>query len=221
MIPPISPTALQTFVLCPRQYQAKYITKEVKFEPSKHAEFGDLLHKSIEMYLKKGTPLPALLAPLQPALDKIRSKPVFLHGAEVKLAVDKEGRNCDWFDKAAYQRCIVDAIVSDVEGKHIVCIDWKTGKHRPAPIQHDIIKRCVSASFRQAFSVTTLFIYLFSGSADRQRHTPGDALPALDRHMNDLQAAYAAKKFDPTPNGLCKNWCDVVACPHNGKYKGT
>ena len=55
-----SPTSLQTFLTCPKQYHAKYITKEVKFEQNVHAVFGDLVHKSLENYLKHKEPLPSV-----------------------------------------------------------------------------------------------------------------------------------------------------------------
>ena len=84
-----SPTSLQTFLTCPKQYHAKYITKEVKFEQNDHATFGDLVHKSIENYLKHQEPLPTILHDLQPTLDKMGQ---VLFGAETKLAVDKQGQ---------------------------------------------------------------------------------------------------------------------------------
>ena len=74
-----SPTSLQTFLTCPKQYHAKYITKEVKFEQNDHATFGDLVHKSIENYLKHQEPLPTILLALvcpPPASFPLRTTPV-------------------------------------------------------------------------------------------------------------------------------------------------
>ena len=31
------------------------------------------------------------------------------------------------------------------------------------------------------------------------------------------EAAYNSGEFNPTPNGLCRQWCAHVACVHNGK----
>ncbi len=44
---PASPTSLGTFLTCPRQFQAKYITKEVVFQPTEASLFGDRGHKGL------------------------------------------------------------------------------------------------------------------------------------------------------------------------------
>lgn len=209
-----SPTSLQTFLTCPKQYHAKYITKEVKFEQNDHATFGDLVHKSIENYLKHQEPLPTILHPLQPTLDKMGQ---VLFGAETKLAVDKQGNAVEFFDKTAYQRCIVDAILTNADQSVVVCIDWKTGKKRDAQTQHDFIKRCAKAKFPNA-KIVTLFLYFFVGEYDRQEYT-GQPLTGLDNKMNQLHSAYANGTFQPRPSGLCGKWCDVLSCQYNGRNK--
>lgn len=209
-----SPTSLQTFTTCPRQYQAKYITKEVEFTQNDHAVLGDLVHKAIENYLKYAEPLPALLLPLKPTLDRMGQ---VLFGAETKLAVNKLGEPVDFHDKQAYQRCIVDAILTSADQSVVVCIDWKTGKKRNSQTQHDFIKKCARAKFPNA-KIVTLFLYLFKGLYDRQEYN-GETLHSLDRNMNNLANAYTAGLFNPRPGGLCSQWCDVVNCQYNGKYK--
>lgn len=210
---PQSPTSLQTFLTCPRQYEAKYITREVEFVQNEHAVFGDLVHKSIENYLKHKEPLPSILRPLKTVLDNMGE---VLWGAETKLAVDKQGNPVDFNDtQNAYQRCIVDAILTNKDKSIVVCVDWKTGKKRDAQTQHDFIKRCTRAKFPNA-KVVTLFIYLFKGGYDRQEYV-GGALYELDNNMNALAVAYANNSFPPKPSGLCRAWCDVLSCPHNGK----
>lgn len=210
-IPAQSPTSLNTYLTCPKQYHAKYITKEVKFEQNDHAVFGDLVHKSIEHYLKNDEPLPSILEPIKPLLDKMST---CLIGAETKLAVDKTGKAVDFFDKSAYQRCIVDAILGNPDST-IICIDWKTGKKRDAQVQHDFIKKCAKAKYPNA-TIVTYFIYLFVGETDRQEYT-GQSLTALDNKMNQLASAYANDMFQPRPSGLCGKWCDVLSCQYNGK----
>lgn len=207
-----SPTSLQTYLTCPRQYYAKYVSKEVKFEQNDHATFGDLVHKSIENYLKHREPLPTILFPLAPTLDKMGQ---VLFGAETKLAVDKQGASVSFFDKAAYQRCIVDAILTNTDKSVVVCIDWKTGKKRDAEVQHDFIKKCAAAAFPNA-TIVTLFLYLFTGESDRQEYR-GEPLVALDHRMNMIAIAHARDNFPPQQSGLCKKWCDVLSCEHNGR----
>lgn len=208
-----SPTSLQTFLTCPRQYYAKYVTKEVKFEQNDHATFGDLVHKSIENYLKHGEPLPTILEPMAEFLGKMTH---VLVGAETKLAVDKQGNPVEFFDKSAYQRCIVDAIIGDPDS-YIICIDWKTGKKRDAQTQHDFIKKCAKAKYPNAI-IATFFIYLFAGESDRQQYN-GEFLMELDRNMAAVHKAHAENLFPMVKSGLCGKWCDVISCPNNGRNK--
>lgn len=209
---PFSPSCVQTYQTCPRQYEARYVTKEIKFEQNIHAVFGDQMHKAIEAYLKYKKPLSPILQPIQGLLDDMGK--VFV-GAETKLAVDKEGEPTDFFADNAYQRCIVDAIVANADKSVIICIDWKTGKKRDAQIQHDFIKKCMDAKYPNA-KIITYFVYLFAGVSDRQEYN-GEPLHELDYHMKEILAAHAKNSFPPRPSGLCKKWCDVVSCSHNGR----
>lgn len=211
-----SPTSLQTWKTCPRQYEAKYITREVKFESNDNAKFGSLLHASIENYLKHSEPLPTILKPMEGTLA--RMKDIFL-GAEVKLAIDFEKRPVDWSHLQAYQRCIVDAMLVSHDQKTIICVDWKTGKKRDAKIQHDFIKRCVAAHYPAVEKILTVFVYLFTGESDVQSYKPGEPLMSLDIDMGILQDCHAHKYFPPKKGGLCAKWCDVTSCEFNGKYK--
>lgn len=211
---PQSPTSLQTFLTCPRQYEAKYVTGEVKFEQNDNAIFGELVHKSIENFLKYSEPLPTLISSLKPVLEKMKPH---LVGAEVKVAVCKQGKPVDFFDNSVYQRCIVDAVLTNADNSVMICIDWKTGKKRDAQMQHDFIKKCVSAKFPKA-KIITLFLYLFKGGVDRQEYS-GQPLTELDSNMLKLHNAHALNSFPPCPSGLCKRWCDVLSCEHNGRNK--
>ena len=211
---PQSPTSLQTFLTCPRQYEAKYITREVKFQDTDHTRFGTLLHAAIENYLKHGEPLPSILLPAMGTLARMRN--IFL-GAEVKLAVDFNGAPVDWGAKTAYQRCIVDAMLISRDQKTIICVDWKTGKKRDASMQHDFIKHCVAAHYPQVEKILTIFVYLFSGESDRQEYQPGGHLTQMKINMGLLSDAHLHNQFLPKPSGLCKNWCDVISCEFNGR----
>lgn len=53
-MPPLTHSSLQVFELCPRQFDAKYRSKTVKFQQSYEAQFGDEAHKHLENQLKAG-----------------------------------------------------------------------------------------------------------------------------------------------------------------------
>lgn len=209
-----SPTSLQTFETCPRQYEAKYITKEVVFKSSNHALFGDVIHKSIENYLKKGDPLPTIVRGLTPFLDKL--KPL-VRGVEERFAVDKEGKACAYSSPKAVYRCAADLVLVSKDERFVICVDWKTGKKRDASIQHDVLAMCAMAEYPEA-SVVTAFVYLFTGDSDIREHK-GLLFQTAKKTMAALAAATANKSFPPKPGFLCGKWCDVTSCPFNGKNK--
>lgn len=51
-IPPQTHSSLQLFDLCPRQYDAKYRSKTVKFEQNYEGQWGDAAHMHLENYIK-------------------------------------------------------------------------------------------------------------------------------------------------------------------------
>lgn len=211
---PQSPTSLQKFATCPKQYEATYITKELVFTPNKYSEFGTLVHKALENYLTGEEPtLPTRLQGLKPILDNMKLN---LIGAETSLAVDKEGKTISYRSKQAYQRCVIDALIADsvTRPMKLIAIDWKTGKKKDAQIQHDVIKKCVQAKYRSA-KVYTLFIYMFNGQIDLQMYDR--ELLNLNRLQQAVTEAYSLGEFPPKPNGLCKAWCDVLSCKYNGR----
>lgn len=212
----LSPTAVNTFVTCPRQYYEKYITKSVKFKESDAAKYGTLVHSSIENFLVNGEPLPTVLQNMHPVLERMKQ---VLIGAETELAVDNVGNAVKYRSKAAYLRCKVDAIIADKNRNNVICIDWKTGKKRDAQIQHDFIKKCTAAAYPKA-KVQTLFVYLFAGEVDLQSYNKEQPLYVMERAISDLNTAYASNSFPPKKSGLCGKWCDVLSCPNNGKFQG-
>ena len=38
----------------------------------------------------------------------------------------------------------------------------------------------------------------------------------LDGLLTHRETAYNSNTWNPRPNGLCKKWCKVFSCPHNG-----
>lgn len=216
----ISPTKLQTFKTCPYQYYAKYVSKEVKFADTPHTIFGTTVHANIENHLMLDAPLSPLLNRMQPIFAK--AKP-YLIGAETSLAMDRKHIPVDTSNKftmykKAWLHCVVDAIYADGKGKRIIAIDWKTGKESDARIQGDIIKLCMASKYPYFEQYEVAFAYLFKGGMHHSVYRPKEQkLIQLYEDIAELEAAEKAGQFIPTPNGLCKKWCDVLSCPHNGR----
>lgn len=207
-----SPTSISTFVTCPRQYEAKYVTKEVVFSESDNTRFGTAVHAAIEKALKGEAHLPAMLEAMSPLLEGMRALNA---SAETKLARDVDGNPCSFFDKNVYLRCVADSVID--AGELVVLVDWKTGKKRDHQIQHDVLRECAKANYPNARRIKTVFVYLFSGECDVQEHEYNLMPTELYIQLVHIHNAHKRNEFPPKPSGLCKQWCDVLSCPHNGR----
>lgn len=211
----LSPTHIQAFHTCPYKYYATYITKEVPYTENVHTNFGNAVHKNIEEYLKGTAPLSPFLEKIRPVLDII--KPV-MAGAETKIGITKWNTSAkNFFDPDTYIKCIIDCVVVSPDGKKVIAFDWKTGKKSDAQVQHDVIKRCLRVAYPDADEIITCFWYFIKGGVDIQHFKPSKPLTTLDDKVAKVEQAHKTGEFPYSPNGLCKQWCDVLSCPHNGK----
>jgi hypothetical protein len=124
---PWSYSGLSQFVVCPRQYQAVRVTKEIPFVETDAIKYGKALHSAAEFYIKANTALPAEFAFIQPYLDRLLN----LGGkryTELKMAMaikDREFQTCDYWDSSAWHRGIADLIITDTDRERAFLVDYK------------------------------------------------------------------------------------------------
>lgn len=223
---PITPSLLNTFLLCPRQYEAKYITKEVQFVQSEAAAYGDRIHKSVEAALKLNaalTPEASFMQPLVNWCRMLASQEGVEMYVEEKLAVTRGLQPCGWFGPSktekAWQRGMADVFFVDHKNKMNIVVDWKTGKAKDDKTQSHILSLC--ASKRTGYT-KTLCMWVFVKANDIYKETLDliDLMPVstLLANVKAYENACARNEFPALRNGLCNNWCDVVSCIHNGKH---
>lgn len=222
---PISPSLLNTFLLCPRQYEAKYITKEVTFTPNEAAAYGDRVHKSVEAALKLTAALTPEAAFMQPLVDWCRTLAsqdgVEMH-VEEKLAITHTFQSCGWAGPSraekAWQRGIADVFFIDHVNKLNIIVDWKTGKPKDDKTQSHLLSLC--ATKRTGYPRTVcLWVFCTKDSLYSQTLDLLDLTP-VNTHLANVLAyeqACANNAFPAVRNGLCGKWCDVTSCIHNGK----
>ncbi|WP_218078446.1 PD-(D/E)XK nuclease family protein [Escherichia coli] len=221
---PITPSLLNTFLTCPRQYEAKYITKEVVFKQTEEAAYGDRVHKAMENALKHGAALTPEAEFMQPFVDWCRdmaSRPGIEMFVEERLAVTHSMTPCSWRGDngmAAWQRGIADVFFVYHKYKLNIVVDWKTGKLKDDKTQQQLLSLC--ASKRTGYS-KTLCMWAFVKAKDLITHVLNlEDLVPIATHLQNVKAyeeACANNAFPPIRNGLCGKWCDVMNCVHNGK----
>lgn len=233
---PQSPTSVGTFNTCPRQYQAKYITKEVVFKPTAATERGTRWHKNLEERIKDKVVLPEDVAHFETVMQKLES----FNGevlTETTLAVDANFDPCEW--KQRYIGGNIDFAVINHEERKAVIFDYKTGKVKDNDdfqFQLLVYATLVLKAYPHIQSVRVAFLFLdhckISPRGDDKKlgvlYTR-DELPIMQgqifHNIDRIRLASERNEFIPTPSGLCKKspknggkpWCEVISCPFWGK----
>lgn len=133
---PLSWSRISVYRQCPKQYQAKFLTKTYPDDSNNPAFVkGSEIHKQLELYIirkKEGSGEPALCKEAQnvkPIIDHfftyVEPDNIF---AERQIAVNQDWQQVDWFGANIKYRCIIDMLV--VLANKLVVLDFKSGKVR-------------------------------------------------------------------------------------------
>ena len=215
-------SAIQAYETCPLKYYHERVTKKYEQPKGEAAIWGDEVHKKLEAGINTGTPLPQSMAKYQPILDTVMASP----GEklpEVKLAVTKDLQPCDFFAPDAWLRGICDLLV--LNGYKAGAFDWKTGKKKKESSQLDIMACLTMARYPEVEYVVTSFVWLQEPKPTRvePKLVDREELPELfdgfASRISDIEYSYQNNVWPARPSGLCKQWCPVRECPHNGHYR--
>lgn len=209
-------SALNMFKNCPRQYYHYRVAKDVPYEQSDAALYGDKAHKAIEMYGKHGTPLPPEFQFAKPMVDIVLAMPGRKY-FERKVALTQALQPCDYFAKDCWFRGMIDVLV--VNGNRAHVIDWKFGKSKNADVsQLELMALSVFHSFPEVTKVKAGLAFVPENrfmpaayTADRKDEYWANWLEDIAR----LDAAYESGVWNARPSGLCNGWCGVGdKCEH-------
>ena len=215
---PISPTSLSTFQTCPRMFEAKYITKEVKFVDTPATLYGNRMHKALEERIRDGKQLPEEFESLEwigEMFDGLKT------GAEVfverSLAIDRDFKPCSY---RAWDTKYVNGKddVTIIKGSIAITFDWKSGKVKTDTQQLKLLALMTFAHHPQVQEVRSGLVFLQNKTivpfvTKREDFDIGELLSEFKRY----EAAQESGKYLPTPKGLCRQYCDVISCSHNGR----
>jgi len=213
-----SHSSLDNFLTCARQYQAKYITKEVVFVGSEYSAYGDRAHTALEHRIKSGTPLPAEFAQLEDmcvGLLAIEGEKL----VERKLAIDEDLKSSIYWDKeATWFRGKGDLTIIQPHKRRIMTFDYKTGKPKRDKKQLERMALLTLRNFPhiEVDTIKSTFIYTKTGDIDSETifadELESRVVAELKQDIARVEAAIKANEYPPTPGGLCNGWCEVQAC---------
>lgn len=217
---PQSHSSLNTFKTCPRQYEAKYVVRDVKFVQNDAAKWGDEVHIALENFIKRTTPLPGNMVQYQPALDWVMKRAENGQGvvlAERKSAVEQVAKApVSYSSKDAWLRAKIDVTIL-YEGRCVAEVfDWKTGKPKDDDTQLLLYAGCTLADYRSVNQVKSGYIWLQTMQPSKpltvDRADYYENWRPFEQTYGDLVRAYQTGVFPPKPSGLCNGWCDVTRC---------
>jgi len=213
-------SSITLFETCHRKYQAEKVTKEIKFVENENTLYGKRLHKAAELYIGSNQALEGEFNFLRPYLDTLAEIPGQKY-CELRLGikeVDGQLVACDFFDKGVWFRGAADLVI--VGDKTAWIVDYKTGKStRSDPRQLALMAAGVFLKFPQIQKIKAALLYVVPGEKVEAKYTREEAFSIfseLDPLLVQLDEAYASNVWNPMPNGLCRKYCEVKACPHNG-----
>lgn len=214
-------SALKSYETCPRKHYEEKVLKIYPFQETEDMRYGTKVHRLAEDYVRDGAPLPENLSKLAAALDVLRALPGEKH-VELQMGITDSLEPCGFMDKNAWLRGIVDFL--NVDGAKGYVVDYKTGSSRyPDKDQLLLMSLMAFARFPELQHIKAALLFLKDDLLVKVKYTREEAMESaaywkqrVDRLNNALRTEYWPER----PNGLCKAYCPVANCAHNGGYYG-
>ena len=211
---------LKNFETCPKRNYHVDIAKDVKEEESEQLAYGNTLHRVIAEAIIGKAALPKGYTNLQPWVDKVNAVPA---GSKTKVLVEQQMAITEalgpttWFGDDVWYRGIGDVV--KISGPVALAMDWKTGKILEDGVQLALMAQCIFAHHPQVQKIRTEFIWLKEDATTRADFTRADMVAVWNGvlpRVATMKAAHMAMNFPPRPGRLCRKYCPVTQCPHNG-----
>lgn len=218
---PYSYSSLTSFETCAHKHYMEKVAKLVKRPEYKQAADGIALHSQAEQFIVDSKPFEGIYAPKVMSVVNDMKKNVedAVIGTEVKLCVTRDMQPCDWFAKNAHTRGVLDVL--QISGDTADIKDWKTGKADPFSMQLRHNSMLVFIHNPQVQVVNTEYVWLkmgYSTKAKVRREFLEETWKNFEKRVIMMEKALAANNWPKKKSGLCKNYCAVNTCEHNGNY---
>lgn len=211
---PWSFTALEDFVNCPWSFHETRVTKRIKKDQNEHAIWGEFVHKAFEDRLADGVVLPDTLTEHEPYMERLEAMPGKGY-TERKIAFDKLGRPCEFFDKDVWYRGVID--YSKIHGDTATLVDYKTGKVHSKYRQLKLFALHTFAMYPEVRTIDVRFYWTKALYQTGEQYKRGQIPLLWQDFLGDLKQykqAFQEDVWQARPSGLCHGWCPVTDCSH-------
>lgn len=213
-----SHSALKQFNNCPRQFHEVRIKKAWPKEETEQTLYGTQLHEAMEFAVRDGTPLPKQFDFMQPVLDSLMSMPGDKY-AEMELAVKADLTPCAYDAPDAWMRGIIDLALVKAPKAHI--IDYKTGSNKyPDKDQLTLMALLLFAHYPEIELVKSALLFVLKEDMvkhETQRGAANRIWGIFKEEVATIERCHEKGTWHPKKSGLCKRYCAVLSCEHNGR----
>ena len=209
-------TSLTSFETCPYRFYKTRVDKTFPEPQSDSMLWGNYVHKALELRLTESAPLPNELAKYEQYAAPIQAFKGSL-AAERRVTISNTFKEVEWDSPDAWCRGIFDVVVD--QGKHVIVLDWKTGKRKADHDQLKLFAALSSIVYPSAVHFSTLYIWLKVGQQDSARYVKADVPKIWGEFVSRVKRmddAYAKGDFCKKPSGLCRRYCPVKSCQFCG-----
>lgn len=209
---------LKNYETCPKRHFHYDVSKDVVEPEGESLQYGNAVHAALANAITGDAELPSHFKHLAPWAEKVKTGRVDKMLVEQKLAITNEFEPCEWFAKNAWYRGIADVV--KITGRVALAIDWKTGKIVEDGSQLALMAACIFAHHPEVEKIRTEFVWLKEDATTRADFSRDDMAlvwAGILPRVKLLQIAHETTTFPPKPGGLCRKWCSVTSCPHQGK----
>ena len=218
---PWSFSKIKAFQQCPKQFYHEKVIKQYPFKMTEAIRYGDQFHKAAEKYIRDGEELPKRFLYAKDSLDALKRK----RGdklCEYRMGLTEDLEPCGFYEDNVWWRGIADLIILNQDQGLAYVVDYKTGKSsRYADKgQLELMAMATFKPFPNVDTVRAGLLFVVCEDLVRSTYEQYEADTLWDKWMDNFQTMETAYKVDvwnPKPSGLCRQWCQVMECPHNGR----
>lgn len=226
-IKPWSYSSMNTFKTCPHRYFREKIKKDIPRDPDTEAIiYGVELHKVMEDYVGSGgmIQIPEKFSIAKPWAERLLNLPGDKF-VERKMGISRDGgvfTACEYDAPNVWFRGIADLVVVNPADKTAYIVDYKTGKSAKYadPTQLELMAACVFLLYPKIERIKAMLLFIVCKQVVKVEYEVGSKFKVfekLDEVLHRRTKAYETGVFNKNPNGLCRAYCPVVDCGHNGR----
>ena len=218
---PFSHSSLKDYENCPKKYAEVRVYKNYPRQETEATIYGKELHKAAEEFIRDGKELPGQFAFMREVLESLKRKPGRKF-CEIELAMTADQKPCDFKDENAWARGIADLLILDDDSLTAYVFDYKSGGDKyPDRDQLRLLALLVYVNHPHIRLVKGGLLFVVKGTAIKCKVELEDIQPIVwdyRERVGRLLQAYETDVWNPKPSGLCKRYCPVTTCLHNGLH---